>query len=171
MGLTQRGGARIGSGPKKKKALKKKILEDDIKTTKLNSVKIVADKCPNPKNYLLAKQKDGIPLGADKIYKDIYKWVAKNGCENKINNDLLEQYAMDRARWIQCQNAISQYGMLAPHPTTQVATVSPFIQILEKIEKQMNAVYFLIERQVREKSGIIDVSYNPNGIDFDDLLD
>ena len=171
MGLNQRGGARIGSGPKKRKPIKKKILEGEIKATKINSVEIVGEKCPNPKNYLLAQQRDGKPLGADKIYKDIYKWVAKYGCEKKINNDLLEQYAMDRARWIQCQNAISQYGMIAQHPTTSLPTVSPFIQILEKLEKQINAVYFLIERQVREQSGIIDISYNPSGIDFDDLLD
>lgn len=172
MGLNQRGGARIGSGPKKRKSKKKKILEEDIKVPKLSPIKIVAEKVPNPKDYMKARQRDGVPLGADAIYKDIYKWVAKYGCETKINNDLLEQYAMDRARWIQCQNAISQYGMIAAHPTTSLPTVSPYIQILEKIEKQMNAVYFLIERQVREQSGIIDIqSYSPSGIDFDDLLD
>lgn len=171
MGLNQRGGARIGSGPKKRKSLKKKVLEGDVKAPKVKSLKVVAEKIPKAKDYLMAREFNGKPLGAEKIYKDIYKWVCNNGCEKKINNDLLEQYAMARARWIQCQEAISQFGLLAPHPTTKIATVSPYVQILEKFEKLMNAVYFLIERQVREETGIIDISYDAGAVSFNELLD
>lgn len=36
---------------------------------------------PKPADYLSAKQKNGVPLGADEIYKETWLWLKERGCE------------------------------------------------------------------------------------------
>ena len=67
---------------------------------------------PTPSDYLSAKQKNGIPLGADEIYKETWSWLKQRNCENLVNPRLLESYSQAFARYIQCEEAISQFGLL-----------------------------------------------------------
>ncbi|VYS91273.1 Uncharacterised protein [Anaerococcus vaginalis] len=39
---------------------------------------------PTPSDYLPAKQKNGIPLGADEIYKETWSWLKQKNCEDNI---------------------------------------------------------------------------------------
>ena len=114
---TYRGGARIGAG-RPHKSLEEKVADGDIKVSEINELvpepitELDATEMPPIDEYLMANQRNGKPLGAKEIYISIYKWVKSLGCEKKVSLKLLEQYAMDRARWIQCENAISEYGQV-----------------------------------------------------------
>ena len=61
---------------------------------------------PKPADYLSAKQKNGVPLGADEIYKETWLWLKERGCERLVNPRLIEAYAQAFARYIQCEEAI-----------------------------------------------------------------
>ena len=39
---------------------------------------------PTPSDYLPAKQKNGIPLGADEIYKETWGWLKQKNFEDNI---------------------------------------------------------------------------------------
>ena len=173
---TYRGGARIGAG-RPHKPLEEKVADGDIKASEVNEMlpepitELTATDMPPIDEYLIANQRNGKPLGAKEIYLEIFKWVKSLGCEKKISLKLLEQYAMDRARWIQCENAISEYGFLGKHPTTGAAMQSPYVEMLLKFEKAMNSTYFLIRQEVREYclSGFIE--YTPEDAIYSDILD
>ena len=99
---------------------------------------------PEPSSYLSAQQRDGEPLGADLIYKETWEWLQARGCEKLINRRLLESYSTAFARFIQCELAISKYGLLGKHPTTGAAIASPFVQLSLNFQKQANLLWYEI---------------------------
>ena len=120
---TNRGGARIGAGAKKK-ALVDKIAEGNPGGRTLtvmefeNAADLKGVEMPEPNKMLEAVQKDGKTLVAGEIYRDTWKWLDERGCAALISPQLLERYAMSVARWIQCEEAVTEFGFLAKHPTT-----------------------------------------------------
>lgn len=99
---------------------------------------------PAPGDYLSARQKDGRPLGADGLYKETWKWLKERGCEKFVNPRLIEAYAQAFTRFIQCEEAISIYGLLGKHPTTGGAIASPFVQMSQSFQKQANLLWYEI---------------------------
>lgn len=148
---TNRGGARSGSG-RKAKPLIDKINEGKIKPTKLEAAEFEGTDMPPIKEYLKAKQKNGKDLVAEEVYKETWLWLKEKGCERLVSTQLLEQYAMSVSRWIQCQEAISEFGFLAKHPTTGAATTSPYVKMSQDFLKQVNQVWFQIFQIVKENS-------------------
>lgn len=142
---TNRGGRRIRAGDKPMSATEKiqkglpvQIMKNDIpelETSELEAVDLPEGAVlqgvdmPKPSEYLSARQKNGIPLGADEIYTETWLWLKKRGCENLVNKRLIESYAQAFARYIQCEDAMSTYGLLGKHPTTGGVMVSPFVQM------------------------------------------
>ena len=135
---TNRGGRRVRAGDKpapaaekKQKGLPVKIISNDIPaldTAELEAVDLPegavlngAD-IPKPSDYLSARQKNGVPLGADDIYRETWLWLKQRNCENLVNKRLIEAYAQAYARYIQCEEAISTYGLLGKHPTPKMST-------------------------------------------------
>ena len=123
---TMRGGPRPGTGPKRK------ALMDKINNGKADAAMILPAPTeiegvdvPPVKEYLKAAQKNGKDLCAEEVYRDTWNWLKARGCEMLVNNQLIEQYAMSVSRWIQCEEAISEFGFLAKHPTTGNAIASP----------------------------------------------
>ena len=55
---------------------------------------------PKPSEYLSAKQKNGVPLGAAEIYKETWLWLKQRGCENLVNKRRIESFAQAFARHI-----------------------------------------------------------------------
>lgn len=149
---TRRGGARVGSGRKARS------LEDHIADDKLWGVTVLKTpeqtlqgvNMPPVKAYMKAAQHGGEELGAEEIYTETWDWLVKCGCEKIVNPQLLEQYAMSAARWIQCEDAISKFGMLAKHPTTGAAIASPFVSMSQNYMKQVNQCWFQIYQIVKE---------------------
>ena len=150
---TRRGGARPGSG-RKPKPLVEKINEGIEKPLKkqdeLEPVEFEGADMPPIKDYLKAKQKNGKELGAEQIYKETWLWLREKGCETLVSPQLLEQYSMTVSRWIQCQEAISEFGYLAKHPTTGAAIQSPYVKMSQDFLKQINTIWFQIAQVVRD---------------------
>jgi hypothetical protein len=146
------GGARVGSG-KKKKALSDKILEGDRKVTilKLPEPAVMEGvTMPKPREYLLAQQRDGKELLAKDVYEKIWQWLIARGCAALINPELLEQYSIAVARVIQCEEVISTYGFLSKHPTSGNPMQSPYVAMAQSYLKQANTIWFMIYQVVKE---------------------
>lgn len=105
---------------------------------------------PAPGEYLSRMQKDGKPLGADALYMETWQWLVKRGCEKFINPRLIEAYAQAFTRFIQCEEAISNYGLLGKHPTTGGAIASPFVQMSQSFQKQANLLWYEIFDVVKQ---------------------
>lgn len=76
---------------------------------------------PEPSGYLPAIQKDGKPLGADLAYRETWEWLDERGCAQFVSKRLIEAYAQTFTRYVQCEQAISKFGLLGKHPTTGAA--------------------------------------------------
>ena len=99
---------------------------------------------PSPSAYLSARQKNGKPLGADIVYKETWLWLKQRGCEKHVNKRLLESYSQAFARFVQCEEALSTYGLLGKHPTTGGVIASPFVQMSQTFQKQANLLWYEI---------------------------
>ena len=152
---TNRGGPRPGTGPKKKPLI------DKINDGRADGEKILPQPAeiegydiPPVKDYLKAKQKLGKDLCAEDIFVATYKWLKNCGCEKLVTVQQIEQYAMSVSRWIQCEEAISEFGFLAKHPTTGNAIASPFVAMSRDYMKQVNATWFAIHQIVKENCSV-----------------
>ncbi len=168
---TMRGGARPNTGPKKK-ALADKII--DVKASVENGavvlpepVEIEGVDMPPIKEFLKAKQKNGKDMCAEEVYKSTYLWLKKRRCEKLVSTQLLEQYAMSVSRWVQCEEAISEFGFLAKHPTTGNAMQSPYVAMSQNYMKQVNQIWFQIYQVVKDNCSADIGGANPQ----DDLME
>ena len=139
---TNRGGARAGAGAKKK-PLVDKIAEGNPGRRKLTVIDFqdTAD---------LEGQKDGKTLVAAEVYEKTWTWLAERGCAALVSPQLLERYAMSVARWIQWEEAITEYGFLAKHPTTGNAIQSPYVAMSQNFMSQTNRLWMEIYQIVKE---------------------
>ena len=163
---TIRGGRRVRAGDKPAPAAEKiqkgqqvQILKNDIPTlspTELEAVDLPEGAVmngvdmPKPSDYLSARQKNGIPLGADEIYKETWLWLKERNCEKLVNPRLIETYAQAFARYIQCEEATSTYGLLGKHPTTGGVITSPFVQMSQQYQKSANLIWYEIYDIVKQ---------------------
>lgn len=155
---TARGGARAGSG-KKKKALSEKIMDGQaVKSLSVPELDVSDElkgvDMPPVSEYLEAEQHNGIPIKAKMVFERTWKFLVSCGCERKVSRNLIEHYSMNYARWIQCEEAISQFGLLAKHPTTGGAMTSPYVQMSREYSKQANVTWFHISQIIRENSEV-----------------
>lgn len=163
---TYRGGRRVRAGDKPAPAAEKiangrkaEIMINDLPELDCEELDAVdlpegavlegAD-MPKPGNYLSARQKNGKPLGADLIYKETWLWLKKRHCENLVNPRLIESYSQNFARYIQCEDAISTYGLLGKHPTTGGVVTSPFVQMSRQFQKAANLIWYEIFDVVKQ---------------------
>ena len=148
---TARGGQRAGSGRKSKPLVDKINAGQSAKVMELPApATFVGADVPPVKDYLKAKQKVGGDLQAEEVYQETYAWLKERGCEKLVNSQLVESYAMSVSRWIQCEEAISEFGFLAKHPTTGAACASPYVAMSQQYMKQINQVWYQIFQVVKE---------------------
>lgn len=147
---TARGGSRPGSGRKRKPVVDRIEAGQDVDILFPEPVNLDGVDTPPVKEYLKANQKCGIDLSAEEVFKDTWAWLCARGCESIVSQNLIEQYAMSIARYIQCETAISTYGFLAKHPTTGAAMQSPYVAMSQNYMKQANQLWFQIMQVVKE---------------------
>ena len=163
---TNRGGRRVRAGDKPAPVAEKiqkgqqvQIMKNDIPTlspTELEAVDLPEGAAmegmdmPKHGEYLSARQKNGIPLGADEIYKETWLWLKERNCEKLVNKRLIEAYAQAFARYIQCEDATSTYGLLGKHPTTGGVVTSPFVQMSQQYQKTANLLWYEIYDIVKQ---------------------
>ncbi len=107
---------------------------------------------PHPSSYLSAQQRDGEPLGADIIFTETIRWLKERGCDRLVNPRLVESYSEAFARYIQCSEAVSKFGLLGKHPTTSAPIASPFVQMALSFQKQANLLWYEIFDIVKQNS-------------------
>ncbi len=159
-----------GSGGRPKKPLHDKLLEGDKNITTLTApddVALVGADMPTPKDYMQRVQKGGIELHAREILENTWTWLKRYNCEKLVTEQNLEQYAMAAARWIQAEEAVSMYGMLAKHPTTGSAIASPYVSMAKDYSKHANALWNQIYMVVKDNCTTSVNSYNPQ----DDVME
>ena len=162
---TNRGGRRVRAGDKPQALADKiatgraaRILETpDFRPESIlraenlgGAANLPGEEMPAPSEYLSARQKDGKPLGADALFIETWKWLAERGCEKFVNPRLVEAFAQAFTRYIQCEEAISTYGLLGKHPTTGAAISSPFVQMSQSFQKQANLIWYEIFEIVKQ---------------------
>lgn len=109
----------MGSGPKRKALTEKISAGKSAPIIELpDAPELEGVDMPSIKDYMKARQKNGMELCAEEIFKETWEWLKKVGCTEYVNVQLINQYAMSVARQIQCEQCISDYGLLAKHPTT-----------------------------------------------------
>ena len=101
------------------------------------------------------------------IYEETWKWLRDRGCNKLVKKELIEQYALYVTRWIQCEEGINQYGLLAKHPTTQMPIASPYVNMGLNFLKQANVLWLQIYQIVKENCETPLGTSNPN----DDLME
>lgn len=111
-----------------------------------------ASDMPHPSSYLSARQRDGEPLGADIIFKETIRWLKERGCDRLVNPRLVESYSEAFARYVQCSEAMSKFGLLGKHPTTGAPIASPFVQMALNFQKQANLLWYEIFDVVKQNS-------------------
>ena len=125
------GGKRPGAG-RKPKGVKEKADNGNPGGRRLTVLDIPDTEgaaMPPPNEILSATQKDGTKLKAAEIYERVWNWLDKIGATAYIAPEVIEQYAMCRARWLQCEEMTNELGFLSRHPTTGKPITSPFINI------------------------------------------
>ena len=113
---TNRGGARVGSG-QKKKALSDNLTDGNPSRRKLTVMEfsktadLKGQVMPKPNDMLSAVQKDGSTLFAAEIFEITWTWLNERGCATFVSPQVLERYAMSAARWIQwsCPQKLHQF--------------------------------------------------------------
>ena len=146
---TARGGQRVGQG-RKPKALAEKIAAGNpghrlmMVVNLPEAPELDGKDMPEPGTYLKARQRNGGSLQAEELYRETWLWLKARGCEKLVSKQLIEQYAMSVSRWIQCEEAISEYGFLSKHPTTGAACASPYVAMSQQYMKQVNQVWYQI---------------------------
>lgn len=150
---TNRGGPRPGQG-RPSKALADKVNEGKAALVMElpTPAKLTGRDMPPIKEFLKEEQKNGKDLYAEEVYGETWKWLSERGCEKLVSVQLLEQYAMAVSRWIQCEQAISEYGLLAKHPTTGAPIASPYVSMSRDYMKQVNSIWYSIFQIVKENS-------------------
>lgn len=113
------------------------------------AVNLNGNEMPPVKDYLKAKQKDGSVTCAENIYKETWEWLRERKCDHLVTTQQIEQYAMSVARWIQCEEAVSEFGFLAKKPTGTVMS-SPYVTMGREYMKQANAAWYQIFQIVKE---------------------
>lgn len=152
---TARGGARAGSG-RKAKGLAEKLESGNPGGRKLTVMELpeaenlTGADMPEVKDYMTERQKDGEDFAAAEIFEETWNWLKERGCEKLVGVQLVRSYAMFVSRWIQCERGISRYGFLAKHPTTGMATHSPYVAMSQNYMKQVNSLWYQIFQTVKE---------------------
>jgi hypothetical protein len=66
----------------------------------------------------------------------------RTGGEKLVNKRLLKSYALAFARFVQCEDVLSTYGMIGKHPTTGGVMAFPFASLSQSNQKQANLICY-----------------------------
>jgi hypothetical protein len=149
-------GPQPGNGGRPKKPLAEKVLDGNPGKRPLEvtafpaAAELEGTEMPPPREYLAARQYGGGTTKAVELYESTWRWLRERGCDHLIPPQVLEAYAQTAARWIQCEQAISEFGFLAKHPTTGAPIQSPFVAISQSFMKQANSQWNQMYQVVRE---------------------
>lgn len=158
------GGKRPGAGRKPKGVAEKAANGNPggRKLTVLDIPDMEGTDMPKPDEILSATQKDGTKLKAAEIYEAVWHWLEKLNATAYVSPQVIEQYAMCRARWMQCEEMTNELGFLSRHPTTNKPITSPFINIGINYMNQATRQWDAIMQTIKENCSVDFTGANPN---------
>ena len=154
-----RRGPRQGQGGRPRKALTEKLLDGNPgkrKLTVFNFPNITGQSNTDqlqPRELLSARQKSGRNLEAAEILTNTWLWLGERGVDKIIFPQLLERYAMSAARWIQCEEAVTEFGFLAKQTAAGSVIQSPYVAMSQSYMIQTNRLWYEIFQIVKENCG------------------
>lgn len=151
---TGRGGKRVGAG-RKKGSTQQKILEGKVATKIAQARANDEDLTESFDKYFspllkAVKPKSKDFFAAEEICMNVYQWLVSHNCEKLVPNELVQQYAVNSARWQQAEMLLSRGGLLGKHPTTGADVASPFVSMSLQYQKQANSTWVQIYDIVKE---------------------
>ena len=143
------GGRRPGAG-RPKKPLADKILEGKTGAKKLpQSPQTEPSEIPEPRDYITATQRQGELIAAE-IRQELWNWLCERNCSSLVSMLVIDMFSMSYARWVQLQQALSEYGFLSKHPTVGTPISSPFATLALNESKQVLMLWNTIYSVVKE---------------------
>lgn len=136
---TRRGGARPGSGRKKKEK------PADVETVLHNVAVTDEDVAACPNCHLIKPDS----LSA-RIYVSIFEFAKNHGADQMLPPELVELFSVSYARWCEVEEKISEMGFISAHPTTGLDCKSPLVSVSESYSKQAQNYWYSIWNIVRE---------------------
>ena len=162
---TLRGGPRVGQG-RPKKALAEKIENGNPGNRPLKQLEHPAIPdldvpddmdgvdMPPVREFMTEEQRNGEKFYEKEIFERTWLWLKQLGCEKLVSTETIEQYAMHKARWIQCEMALSKYGLLGKHPTSNAPIQSPYSAMALNFSKQATQIFYQIDQVVKEHCSV-----------------
>lgn len=149
------GGARVGSGRKRKSLTEKLNYNAGRRQIKYIPNEAMSDiqgeVIPPPSAWLNDETKNTQRQSvASAIYESTYLWIKERRCDHLVTKEQIEQYASSVARYIQCEEGLSTFGLLAKHPTTNAPIASPYVGMSERFLKRANLLWATIYQIVKE---------------------
>ena len=142
------GGYRINAGRKKKP-----VVEQQLESLKNGKPVEILDFGPDaielpkePPEYLSEKAKE--------IYSNVYEWLKSIDCLKGIHSYTLEEYAICKSRWLECEQMNSSHGMLLKDANGKMI-VSPYVAVGSKYLKEANdawAKIFAVVEKTRKRT-------------------
>jgi len=114
-----------------KKPLAEKVLAGNPSKRPLKILEFEAPALdmPAPPEFLrdLAAGVNSCP-GAKEIFEQAAAWLETTGCLPLVYPAHIEEYAVLKARWLECESK-NRAGLLARHPTTDQPIQSPYVKM------------------------------------------
>ncbi len=137
------GGYRINAGRKKKP-----VVEQQLESVKYGKPVEILDFGPDaielpetPPNHLSEKAKE--------IYANVYEWLKSIDCLKGIHSYTLEEYAICKARWMECEQMNTTHGLLLKDANGKML-ISPYVAVGSKYLKEANdawaKIYSVVEK-------------------------
>lgn len=104
-----------------------------------------------PSVMLSAVQRNGGTLTAGDIYRDTWQWLQDRGCAEYVPPQLLERYAMSAARWAQCEEAISTFGLIAKDSGSGRLVPSPYVVMGQEYMRTVNRLWDEIYQAIKDR--------------------
>ena len=159
-----RGGARPGSG-RKKKPLAEKILEGNpgrrpLKVIEFNEVVVEGSLSPPDFLKLASKETAENYPTADVIYKQVSEWLQTTGVGYLVSPTLIEDFCMNRRAYFECEYMNKRLGRIA------AGKRSPYVDMAVQYYTMMRSAWDKIWAIVAQNSEKSYGSQRANGEDI-----
>ena len=144
--MGKRGPAK-GTGGRPAKPLADKLTDGNpgkrpLTVLEFPKAEIAELEAPSPPAFLNEASRAEAPyLSANEIFDRTVKWLETTGCLGMIPMDYIEEYALCKTRWLECEAMNAKHGLLAKHPTTGQPMQSPYVQMALTYLKQADSAW------------------------------
>ena len=128
------GGRRPGAGRKRKALTEKQAagIPAEVLKRPVNAAEL-----PAAPDYFTSPQAAEVPLRAEEIYNATIEWLTGRNVAQLINPQMVKDYSLNIARYIQCEEYVSKTGLTASRGSGGVC-ISPYVLAGQQYLKTAN---------------------------------